>query len=378
MYAVGLMSGTSLDGVDAVLCEITDSSLSTNIKTISFLTYPIAEAIKDKIRLCCANEAHVADVCSLNFELGELFAKAAIAVCEKANIKSEELGFIASHGQTIYHQPRNDDKFVASTLQIGETAMIAQRCGCPVIGNFRVKDMAAGGEGAPLVPFSEFILYREEDYSVALQNIGGIGNVTVLPKRCGIEDVTAFDTGPGNMIIDEAMRQLYQKPYDDGGRIGAQGKLIEAMCEELKAHPYLDMTPPKSTGREMFGEDFTKHLLATYKQERKEDIIATTTWFTAYSIANSYQRFVLPKHEVKEVILAGGGAHNKTLQTMLQEMLPQVRVCTQEDKGFSSDAKEAIAFVILGNETMHHQFSNVPNATGATEKVILGNITYPY
>ncbi len=410
MLAVGLMSGTSLDGIDAVLCDICGSGNTTRIKQLEFTTLPLSSEIKEKIKRCCNNQATVAQVCSLNFELGELFAKAVQSVCKQYGVKTTQLGFIASHGQTIYHIPRKTSDYAASTLQIGESAVIAQRCGCPCIANFRVKDMAAGGEGAPLVPFSEYILYSKKDEAVALQNIGGIGNVTVLPANGSIDDVFAFDTGPGNMVIDEAMQCLFNLAYDDNGTIASKGKLIEPLMEQLKKDPYLSLVPPKTTGREVYGSNYTHQLLnqyntcnpediiATltwftarevygsnythqllnqYNTCNPEDIIATLTWFTAYSIAENYRRFILDKHDVKKVILGGGGAHNASLRHFLANELPGIEVLTQEDLGYSSDAKEAIAFVILGNETMHHQFSNVPKATGAKQKVILGNVTYP-
>lgn len=377
MLAVGLMSGTSLDGIDAVLCEINGSSLDTKIKELAFITMDIPENTKQKIKKCCANEADVATVCSLNFELGELFAKAVQQVCDMQNVDTKDLGFVASHGQTIYHIPRDNAPYVASTLQIGEGAIIAQRCHCTVINNFRVKDMAAKGEGAPLVPFSEYILYRNEKQAIALQNIGGIGNVTIIPSDATIDDVFAFDTGPGNMMIDEAMQLLFDLKYDNNGEMAAKGKINLKMQKELIKHPYINMEPPKTTGREMFGAFLVKDLLERYHDVPNKDIIATLTWFTAYSIAENYRLFILPHHDLKEVVLGGGGAHNDTLIKMLQAELPNVKVLTQEDKGFSSDAKEAIAFVILGNETLHHQFSNVPKATGAKQKVILGNVIYP-
>lgn len=377
MLAVGLMSGTSLDGIDAVLCDICGSGNTTRIKQLEFTTLPLSSEIKEKIKRCCNNQATVAQVCSLNFELGELFAKAVQSVCKQYGVKTTQLGFIASHGQTIYHIPRKTSDYAASTLQIGESAVIAQRCGCPCIANFRVKDMAAGGEGAPLVPFSEYILYSKKDEAVALQNIGGIGNVTVLPANGSIDDVFAFDTGPGNMVIDEAMQCLFNLAYDDNGTIASKGKLIEPLMEQLKKDPYLSLVPPKTTGREVYGSNYTHQLLNQYNTCNPEDIIATLTWFTAYSIAENYRRFILDKHDVKKVILGGGGAHNASLRHFLANELPGIEVLTQEDLGYSSDAKEAIAFVILGNETMHHQFSNVPKATGAKQKVILGNVTYP-
>lgn len=377
MLAVGLMSGTSLDGIDAVLCDICGSGNTTRIKQLEFTTLPLSSEIKEKIKRCCNNQATVAQVCSLNFELGELFAKAAQSVCKQYGVKTTQLGFIASHGQTIYHIPRKTSDYAASTLQIGESAVIAQRCGCPCIANFRVKDMAAGGEGAPLVPFSEYILYSKKDEAVALQNIGGIGNVTVLPANGSIDDVFAFDTGPGNMVIDEAMQCLFNLAYDDNGTIASKGKLIEPLMEQLKKDSYLSLVPPKTTGREVYGSNYTHQLLNQYNTCNPEDIIATLTWFTAYSIAENYRRFILDKHDVKKVILGGGGAHNASLRHFLANELPGIAVLTQEDLGYSSDAKEAIAFVILGNETLHHQFSNVPKATGAKQKVILGNVTYP-
>lgn len=377
MLAVGLMSGTSLDGIDAVLCDICGSGNTTRIKQLEFTTLPLSSEIKEKIKRCCNNQATVAQVCSLNFELGELFAEAVQSVCKQYGVKTTQLGFIASHGQTIYHIPRKTSDYAASTLQIGESAVIAQRCGCPCIANFRVKDMAAGGEGAPLVPFSEYILYSKKDEAVALQNIGGIGNVTVLPANGSIDDVFAFDTGPGNMVIDEAMQCLFNLAYDDNGTIASKGKLIEPLMEQLKKDSYLSLVPPKTTGREVYGSNYTHQLLNQYNTCNPEDIIATLTWFTAYSIAENYRRFILDKHDVKKVILGGGGAHNASLRHFLANELPGIAVLTQEDLGYSSDAKEAIAFVILGNETMHHQFSNVPKATGAKQKVILGNVTYP-
>lgn len=377
MLAVGLMSGTSLDGIDAVLCDICGSGNTTRIKQLEFTTLPLSSEIKEKIKRCCNNQATVAQVCSLNFELGELFAKAVQSVCKQYGVKTTQLEFIASHGQTIYHIPRKTSDYAASTLQIGESAVIAQRCGCPCIANFRVKDMAAGGEGAPLVPFSEYILYSKKDEAVALQNIGGIGNVTVLPANGSIDDVFAFDTGPGNMVIDEAMQCLFNLAYDDNGTIASKGKLIEPLMEQLKKDSYLSLVPPKTTGREVYGSNYTHQLLNQYNTCNPEDIIATLTWFTAYSIAENYRRFILDKHDVKKVILGGGGAHNASLLHFLANELPGIAVLTQEDLGYSSDAKEAIAFVILGNETMHHQFSNVPKATGAKQKVILGNVTYP-
>ncbi|WP_298729021.1 anhydro-N-acetylmuramic acid kinase AnmK [uncultured Granulicatella sp.] len=378
MLAVGLMSGTSLDGVDTVLCEISGQDESTRVKQLYFKTYDIPESVRTKIRKCCSRELIPVDlICSLNFELGYLFADAVKSLCQDANVKLEDLSFIASHGQTIFHIPKAYDDYVPSTLQIGEAAIIANECKTKVISNFRVMDMAVGGEGAPLVPYSETLLYSEEDQAVALQNIGGIGNVTVLPKKGDTKKVIAFDTGPGNMMIDEAVRTFYGKKYDTDGYYARQGNLIPSLAEELKEHPYFNLEIPKTTGREMFGEHFTKSILEKYHFCDPNDLIHTFTWFTAYAIAYHYKKYLISEYGLKKCIIGGGGAYNSYLLELIRNEMPEVTVMTQEEHGFSSEAKEALAFVILGNQTYHRRPSNVPSATGAKKSVILGQITYP-
>lgn len=378
MLAVGLMSGTSLDGVDTVLCEISGQDESTKVKQLYFKTYDIPESLRTKIRKCCSRELIPVDlICSLNFELGYLFADAVKSLCKDANVKLEDLSFIASHGQTIFHIPKAYDDYVPSTLQIGEAAIIANECKTKVISNFRVMDMAVGGEGAPLVPYSETLLYSEENQAVALQNIGGIGNVTVLPKKGDTKKVIAFDTGPGNMMIDEAVRTFYGKKYDTDGYYARQGNLIPSLAAELKNHPYFNLEIPKTTGREMFGEHFTKSILEKYHSCEPNDLIHTFTWFTAYSIAYHYKKYLISEYGLKKCIIGGGGAYNSYLLELIKNEMPEVTVMTQEEHGFSSEAKEALAFVILGNQTYHRRPSNVPSATGAKKSVILGQITYP-
>lgn len=378
MLAVGLMSGTSLDGVDIVLCEISGQDESTKVKQLYFKTYDIPESLRTKIRKCCSRELIPVDlICSLNFELGYLFADAVKSLCKDANVKLEDLSFIASHGQTIFHIPKAYDDYVPSTLQIGEAAIIANECKSKVISNFRVMDMAVGGEGAPLVPYSETLLYSEENQAVALQNIGGIGNVTVLPKKGDTKKVIAFDTGPGNMMIDEAVRTFYGKKYDTDGYYARQGNLIPSLAAELKEHPYFNLEIPKTTGREMFGEHFTKSILEKYHSCEPNDLIHTFTWFTAYSIAYHYKKYLISEYGLKKCIIGGGGAYNSYLLELIRNEIPEVTVMTQEEHGFSSEAKEALAFVILGNQTYHRSPSNVPSATGAKKSVILGQITYP-
>lgn len=378
MLAVGLMSGTSLDGVDVVLCDIVGKDEDTQVKQLNFKTYEIPEYLRDKIRKCCSRELIPVElICSLNFELGQLFAESVKALCEASSVNIEDIAFIASHGQTIFHIPKAFSDYIPSTLQIGEAAIIANECRTTVISNFRVMDMAVGGEGAPLVPYSEYVLYADENQAVALQNIGGIGNVTFLPKKGDFTKVIAFDTGPGNMMIDAAVQRLYGEKFDKNGEYASKGKLIPLLAEELKKHPYFVLDIPKTTGREMFGEHYTYALLEKYQDYSKNDIIFTLTWFTAYSIAYHYKKYFIHHHNLNKCIIAGGGAYNECLVNLIKRELPEIEILIQEDLGYSSEAKEAIAFVILGNQTYHMRPSNVPSATGARKSVILGQITYP-
>lgn len=378
MLAVGLMSGTSLDGVDVVLCDITGKDEDTQVQQLNFKTYEIPEYLRDKIRKCCSRELIPVElICSLNFELGQLFAETVKNLCEESSVNLEDISFIASHGQTIFHIPKAFSDYVPSTLQIGEAAIIANECRTTVISNFRVMDMAVGGEGAPLVPYSEYLLYADENQAVALQNIGGIGNVTFLPKKGNFTKVIAFDTGPGNMMIDGAVQKLYGEKFDKNGEYASKGNLIPLLAEELKNHPYFALDIPKTTGRELFGEHYTYALLEKYQDYNKNDIIFTLTWFTAYSIAYHYKKYFIHQYNLDKCIIAGGGAYNKCLINLIKKELPEIEILIQEDLGYSSEAKEAIAFVILGNQTYHMRPSNVPSATGARKNVILGQITYP-
>ena len=377
MYAIGIMSGTSMDGVDTVLVDIEGYGLQTQLKVIGYHEYPMPLEKKEKIKRACDEKlSRVDEICSLNFELGYLFVEAVQTLLEKYHISSQHIQFIATHGQTIYHIPFQKGKLLPSTLQIGEPAILAYAFNTTIVSNFRVMDMAANGQGAPLVPYSEFLLYSQENQNIALQNIGGIGNVTLLIGQ-DIHRIQAFDTGPGNMMMNEACRKLYHQEYDDQGRIASQGSVISQLLEELMAHPYMKKTPPKSTGREDFGENYVHSLIHKYQNEKPEDIITTFTYFTAKSMAYHYQKYILKDYSLDKIIIGGGGSHNQTLIQYIKEELMDIPVYTQDELGYSSDAKEAIAFAIMGNETLHHHFSNVKSATGAKEDVILGNITLP-
>ena len=376
MYGIGIMSGTSLDGVDTVLVEIENYGINTKLKVIEYNEYPMPASTRIKIKqVCDEKNSHVDLICSLNFEIGYLFVEAVKRLLEKANFNSSQLDFIATHGQTIYHIPFQRDDLISSTLQIGEPAILAYEFNTTVISNFRVMDMAAKGQGAPLVPYSEYILYSEKGKNIALQNIGGIGNVTLLNEDLDIDHIEAFDTGPGNMMINEACRLLYNQPFDHDGHHASQGHIIDEMLEELMNHPYMNKLPPKSTGREEFGENYVKELIEKYNGYDKNDYIKTFTYFTAKSIEYHYRRDIMSKCHLDKVIVGGGGSHNQTLMKMIKTLLYDIEVYTQDEIGYSSDAKEAIAFAILGNETLHQHFSNVKSATGAMHNVVLGNIT---
>lgn len=386
MLAVGLMSGTSLDGIDAALVEIEGVDAETSVELKAFETYPLPGPTRERIRAACQpGGADARLLSSLNMELGQLFSDAVGRICDKAGVDTSWLGFVASHGQTVWHEPdasrvyADGKRYHASTLQLGEPALIAYDHNMRVVANFRSMDMAAGGQGAPLVPFSEVVLYGADDVNRVLLNVGGIGNVTVLPAGRRASDVFAFDTGPGNMMVDEACRRLFDVPYDEGGRIAQAGTVDEAVLAELLAAPYFAAEPPKSTGRELFGAPAVERFLAAHPALAPADAVATLTELTAASVVDACDRWVAPRlaGSLDELVVGGGGAHNATLVARLAARLPRTRVCTQEDLGFSSDAKEAIAFAILGNQTLAGRPSNVPSATGAAEAVVLGSVTYP-
>ena len=368
-YAVGLMSGTSLDGIDAALVEISGSGIDTELELIGFSSLDIPEEVRERILQASHIEtSNVALICELNVQLGDLFSQAVGKVVADSGFVGK-LDFVASHGQTIHHLPQSE---YPSTLQIGDPSQIAYDHNVTVVFNFRMMDMIAGGDGAPLVPYSEYVLYTDKEKSRLLQNIGGIGNVTVLPKGADLISIRAFDTGPGNMMMNAAVKYYYNELYDKDGLYAKKGTLIPELYESLCSEPFLKIVPPKSTGRELFGEGRVKTICDAY--DNANDVIHTLTKFTAYTIAQSYRDFVFPHTEIDEIIVGGGGAYNPVLMDMIRTELPEYTVIRQEDLGYSSDAKEAIAFAILGNETLHNKPSNVPSATGAKTPVILGQI----
>ena len=371
-YVIGLMSGTSLDGVDAALVDINDK----RTKLICFESFSMPADTRQRILDCCSPErSDIRLACSLNVELGYLFANAARMVCEKAGISLKDVLCVASHGQTVYHIPQHENGWLASTLQLGEPAIIAHETGVQVVSGFRAMDMAAGGRGAPLVPYTEYLLYRS-GMDRALLNIGGIANVTMLPAHCAMADVLAFDTGPGNMIMDALARLLFDEPYDAGGALAAQGQPNETILTEWLNLPYFYLPPPKATGRELFGEQFVREALQRWPKVNSHDWLSTAAHFTARSVIHGLRDHVFPRCPVTQLVVSGGGSHNKTLLSLLSDLLPpSCALFRQEDLGWPSDAKEAVAFALLGYETIHGRAGNLPAATGARHPVILGNIT---
>ncbi|WP_144507054.1 anhydro-N-acetylmuramic acid kinase AnmK [Bacillus mycoides] len=378
MYIAGIMSGTSLDGIDVALVHIEGNGVDSKVELIHFTTVPFCNDIKNEIQHALSIEnSNVQLICSLNFKLGLCFANAVKEVCKQADLSLKQLSLIGSHGQTIYHQPAPEGNIISSTFQIGEPAVIAYETNTTVISNFRTMDMAAGGQGAPLVPYSEIILYQHQTKNRLMQNIGGIGNVTVIPSKRSNKSVIAFDTGPGNMVIDEVCQRFFHLPYDQNGGIAKQGVVVDEMLTYCMNHPFLKMNPPKSTGREQFGIEFVNELLKQFEKHSNENILTTVTMFTASSIVHHYKEFIFPLYEIDEIILGGGGSYNETLIKMIRNGLKEEKceIFIQEDIGYSSAAKEAIAFAVLANETYHCNPSNVPSATGAKKSVVLGNIT---
>lgn len=376
MRVVGLMSGTSADGVDAAVVEISEKK----VRLLAFDTFAYPASLRRRILdLCRPESARLDDICHYNFVLGEVFADAVIKLCSKSGISLDSIDLIGSHGQTIYHQPcskRYGRKMVRSTLQIGEPSVIAQRTGITTVADFRPRDMAVGGEGAPLVPYADYVLFKHRRLSRAVQNIGGIANVTFLPGGCKQDDIIAFDTGPGNMVIDGIVRLISggRKRYDAGGKMAVRGTVDKRLLDELLRHPFFRRRPPKSTGREEFGAAFAERI---YRRARKKgladaDIVATVTALTAKSIAQAYHRFL--KAMPEELILCGGGSHNRTLVEMLHAELPDVKMLSTDDFGISVDAREAVSFAILAWATIKGMTNNVPAATGAERPVILGKI----
>ncbi|WHZ23556.1 MAG: anhydro-N-acetylmuramic acid kinase [Nitrospira sp.] len=378
MKVIGLMSGTSADAVDAALVDIVRRGKRSRITTLAFASLPYPRSLQQRI-LDLSLNGHVGDICHMNMYLGELFAKAALLVLRKAGRRPTDIALIGSHGQTIHHLPRGIREpgvgLVRSTLQIGESAVIAERTGITTVANFRARDLAAGGEGAPLVPYAHAAAFGHATRGRLIVNIGGISNVTYLPPGGGISDLQAFDTGPGNMVSDAIVREATKgkRSYDVGGRWARRGTVNRLLLTDLMDHPFLTRRPPKSTGREEFGSSFVDDLLAKQRKAclSVEDLLATCAAWTAGAIASS-RRWVTGT--IDDVIVGGGGVYNSAVMGSIRQVFAPTRVSTFDDCGWDSKAFEATAFALLAHDTYHGQCTNVPQVTGARHPVLLGSV----
>jgi anhydro-N-acetylmuramic acid kinase len=384
MLVLGMMSGTSADGIDVALARISGAPPQLNAKLLGHASVKFPPAIRKEIlRVAEQQPITAGELSQLNFRLGEIFAGAALSACRKFRVSPKRISLIGSHGQTIFHQGRSMPYFgspTASTLQIGEPAVIAARAGITTVGDFRPADVALGGQGAPLVPYVDYLLYRHPKLGRVSLNLGGIGNVTVLPHTAKPEEVFAFDTGPANMLIDALVLHFTRgrRGFDKNATLAAQGRSLPALLDDLMRDPYLKLAPPKSTGREYYGHAYLRKVLTLGRRHRAtpNDLIHAATIFTALSVVDALNRFVLPKTKIHQLIVSGGGAHNPLILAQLSAALPGVEVLPSSNLGIPEDAKEAFAFALLAYETFHQRPANLPSATGARGPAILGKISY--
>jgi anhydro-N-acetylmuramic acid kinase len=383
VIVAGVMSGTSADGINVALVRIQGHGFRSRFELLAHYEFPYPANVRRVIlSVMNAGSASVADLSRLNLLLGELYSDAVRAAQRRARLECELVG---CHGQTLYHQGTPTlflGRRIACTWQTGEASVIAAKLGVPVIADFRAADIAAGGKGAPLVPFLDYALYRHRRYGRIVQNLGGIGNLTAIPPRAVPDEVVAFDTGPGNMVIDAVTEHFFERPFDRNGRIAARGEPIERVLQQLLRRPFFRLKPPKTAGREQFGREFVREFLQLCRRADHNDVVATATALTARSIGNAVRKFVLPMVEpparFREFVVSGGGTKNLTLMRMIREELAplKIRVRTSDDFGLPSQAKEAVAFAMLAYQTWRHLPSNVPSATGAKHAAILGKVSY--
>ncbi|ANE49064.1 anhydro-N-acetylmuramic acid kinase [Paenibacillus swuensis] len=380
------MSGTSLDGIDAAVVRIEGQGIDSRVELLHFLSLPYTEELREKLKeLCSEQHSSSPAISGMSFYLAQNWANAVKEAVRQAGLSMADIDLVSSHGQTIWHMPYADpqDSFrPKSTLQIGDLSVLAKATGVLTVGDFRPADMAVGGQGAPLTPYADYIMFRHKDKGRILQNIGGISNCASIPAGAGPERMIAFDTGPGNMIIDQAAYELSggQLAYDQGGAWASEGRVDERLLAEMMEHPYLSKHPVKTTGREEFGKDYASGwiLRALSDSLPAADIMATFTAFTARTIARSYRDFILPDTRIEEVLVSGGGAHNETLMNMLADELPELRVMTSDQAGISADGKEAVAFAIFADHYIQGVPNNLTSATGAQRPTVMGKLALPW
>jgi len=377
---VGVMSGTSADGVDAALVQIRGSGEQLTWRFLRHETLHYSVKVRDLILRCCDPAAgDAATLCRLNVLLGELFARAVQHVAEKAGVDPKAIDLVGSHGQTVQHLPTPvtiTGIQVRGTLQLGEPAVIAERTGITTVASFRARDMAAGGQGSPLVSLVDFLLFRNRSRGRLVLNIGGVASLTAIPASAPAERVMGFDTGPGNMVIDGLVSHMTggRESFDHGGRYARGGRASDDLLARLLDHPYLLLPPPKSCGREEFGRALLDSIVKDSGALPPKDLVATLTRFTAESIAFACRRFVMPHNVYEEAIVSGGGARNDFLMEQLRSAIPELSIKHSDEYGLPAGAKEAVAFAILANETLHGHTGNLPSVTGAARPVVLGTI----
>jgi anhydro-N-acetylmuramic acid kinase len=384
MLVLGLMSGTSADGIDVALAGISGKSPHLAAKLLGHTSFKFPPAVqKEILHVAEGGGVTAGDLSQLNFRLGELFADAALAACRRFKISPRRVSLIGSHGQTVFHQGRPVAYLghpTASTFQIAEASIIAARTGITTVGDFRPADIALGGQGAPLVPYADYLLYRDKKLGRVSLNLGGIANITVIPAAARPEQVLAFDTGPANMLIDGLVAHFTRGRlrFDENARLASRGRSLPGLVDELMSDSYLRLAPPKTTGREYYGRAYVEKVLALGRRHRAKsaDLIRAATIFTALSVVDALNRFVLRKTKIHQLIVSGGGARNPLIMAQLAAALPGVDALPSSDLGIPVDAKEAFAFALLAYETFHQHPGNLPSATGARGPAILGNISY--
>jgi anhydro-N-acetylmuramic acid kinase len=380
---IGLMSGTSLDGVDVALIEIEGNGVNTKVNLVGFLEYPFPDGLKEAILKNSRKESsNVEEICRLNFLIPKIYTEGINKLCNELNIKFSDIDLIGSHGQTIHHLPDSINFYgenISSTLQIGDPSVLAKLTNTITVGDFRTGDIALGGQGAPLVPYFDYILFKSPEKNRALLNIGGISNFTILNKNYDQEKVLAFDTGPGNMIIDFLVKKYFDKNYDEDGAIAESGNFNEDVFSAMvEKDSFIKQHPPKSTGRELYGSEFIEPLLDQFESVDKNDWMHTATKFTAYAVYKNYKLFIKDETVIDELIVSGGGANNKFLLACLNGYFgDDVAIKIIDEIGISADAKEAICFAVLANETISGNTTNIPRTTGAIRSTILGKICLP-
>lgn len=372
-YVIGLMSGTSADGMDAALVSISGCSINTVVELVDFVSIEYREDFRNELlRLAKGNEGGSRDLSRMNFALGEEMKKACSILLDKSGINKKDIAFVGSHGHTFYHEPNSVNYVghtVRSTFQLGESAVVSSYLGCPVVSDFRVSDLAHGGQGAPLVPYTEYILYGHKNVNYGLLNIGGIANITLIGKDFDLSDVIAFDTGPGNMVLDNLVSRFssFSMRYDKNGDWAKKGRVNDKLLSFLLNDPYLKKEPPKTTGREYYGEKYINRLFKMAEDISKEDILRTVTALTAECVNIAINSFFPFKPD--KILVGGGGASNST---MMEELNKRIGILSEKNE--FSDAKEAIAFAILANERLNNIPNNAPRSTGANKPVVMGKV----